>query len=120
MSLLKTKKDKDLFAKWNKKLEKYDDCNAEDFTLPEPALKAWHNFKFKNINPDDYRATLNYYDSAKQFLLNHKFKKSIHRKIWELHIEGVSNRKIEKVLKNKIHRLTIDKVVKELQCLMLK
>lgn len=94
MSLLKTKRDKDLFAKWNKKLEKYKDCNAEDMSLDEPLLKVWHNFKFKKVSADEYTSRIQYFDNARHVLNTFKFERALDCKIWTLHVEGFSLREI--------------------------
>jgi hypothetical protein len=113
-SILKTKKYKDLLAKWNKKLEKYDDCNIENYNYDEPKLKHWDNFHFKKLSADQYESRLLYYSNARALLVTGKFKRPLYRRIWELHSEGHSLREISRQLNGRISRDAVTKIVKEI------
>jgi hypothetical protein len=114
MSLLKTKAQHKLFEKWNKKLEKFDDCNAEDFrNFPEdPPLHSWHNFKFKKLTKDEYDETIKYFDKAKEILNSYKFRSAWHRKIWALHSEGLSGEEISQRIKGSFKKTRINEILK--------
>lgn len=108
--IIKTPKQRALLDKWNKKLEKYDDCNAED-TGDERKLKDWHSFKWKDINLIDYEAKAKYYSNCSDILNSYSFENSLHRRIWELHTEGLSLRDIEKAIKYKLKKDWINQII---------
>ena len=84
-----------LFAEWNRRLAEDGFQDAEDFSLPDPPLKSWHSFRFK-----ENRETLGYYQRASS-LLESKFTfgSDIARRVWELHAQGKSVRGIEETLR---------------------
>lgn len=110
MSLLKSKKDKELFEKWNKKLEKFDDCNAEDFTKTDVPLKRWARW-FTSLPEHRYEETTQYFETARGLLHTHKFQTAWHRKIWALHSEGYSGREISRMINKKYSKTTVDKII---------
>ena len=114
MSLLKTKKDKELFAKWNKKLEKYDDCNIEDFSKPDVPLKKWAR-KLASVPLQQYEDTSQYYETARALLHTHKFQNAWHRKIWALHCEGYFGREIKQMINNRFSKTTIDSIIRTIK-----
>lgn len=64
----------------------------------DPPLATWHNFKFKQTPIVQRMATESYYDNAKALLQSYKFKNELERQIWDMHSQGLSKRKIEKIL----------------------
>jgi hypothetical protein len=118
--LLKTKQQLKLFAKWNKKLEKYDDCNAEvydwadNYENPDPELKSWHSFKFRGISPEEFQQRTLYYENARALLETGTFKNKLQKKIWEYYSEGLALREIEKKIKLRYSKDTINKIIKEI------
>jgi hypothetical protein len=63
-------------------------------------LKEWDfNFFRNQFNLIDYSTTVLYYEKAKQLLLFHPFKDDTHKTIWELHCDGLSERKIAQKVK---------------------
>jgi hypothetical protein len=111
-SPFKTKKFKKLFDKWNKKLVESGHDEIEDFSLPEPPLKSWDNFKFKKPSPEQFDAKQSYFQSARTLLEIYEFESEIHRKIWELHSEGFSIRQIvTKINKKKFKRDSIHNII---------
>lgn len=115
MSLIKTPKDKKLLEKWNKILEKYDDCNAEKYDYDDLKLKQWDNFKFKKLTPDQYESRLQYFANAREIASTAKFKNKTHRKVWELHSEGYSLRDISTEFKGKISKDAAAKILREIK-----
>ena len=137
MSLLKTKKDKALFAKWNKKLEKYDDCNAENYSKSEPILKEWHSIRFQVDNiPTKQRKhatemgrnefldvvlpavermndVRDYYLKCMEYYETGEFPSALHKKIWYYYSKAQSLREIEKSINGKIKKDAISKYIKE-------
>jgi hypothetical protein len=54
----------------------------------------------------DWEATAEYYRMAGVFLHDHQFESAIERRIWELHCEGMSHRRIVRELGNRYkHRV---------------
>jgi hypothetical protein len=87
-----------LFQHWNKVLEEDGFKDAEDFSLPEAPLKSWHSKKWVSGEAHMSEST-NYYDMASELLHNgFSFKNDLYRRVWELHCQGMSVRKIEHVL----------------------
>jgi len=111
--IFKTAKDKALFEKWNKKLDKYDDCNAEDFTGHTPLLRSWHNFKFKKIKPDDMERVSSYYAECREILQHCDFPSKLHKEIWSHYAEGLPLRDIEEKINHKRGKDAISRYIKE-------
>lgn len=109
--IIRTPKDKALLEKWNKKLDKYDDCNAEDMSFDEPKLRVWHNFKWKKLGQNEYEARLKYFNNCSSILHNYRFENTLHKRIWELHTEGMSLRDIEKAIKFRYKKDTINQII---------
>lgn len=90
---------KKLQREWYKKLKDEDGFeDIEDTNHPGMPLKTWHSHKWKNTPPEKFAATEIYYDKARELLNTYEFESPTHLKIWELHCDGLSKRKIEKVL----------------------
>jgi len=81
------------------KLEQSGFKDIEDTERDDVPLKAWHNHRFKHIPIERFVATESYYERAKSLLNTFTFKNDTHRKIWELHCQGVSKRKIVEQIK---------------------
>lgn len=93
----------ELFKEWNQILEETGFKDAENFSLEgEPLLKCWHSQKWNN-NEDKRKVeeTLNYLSLASNLLKDFPFESDTHKKIWELHCEGISSRKIAAFLNKK-------------------
>ncbi len=111
----RTKKFLELFEKWNKKLVKAGHNEIEDFSRPDPSLKSWDNFKFKKVTPDEYETKTKYYANARNVLNKYEFQTPLHRKIWELHSEGLSLRDIEIEIKMKYKKDTINMIIQKIK-----
>jgi hypothetical protein len=113
--IIKTKKDKELLAKWNKKLDKYDDCNKEHFYENADVLRTWDKLKFKNINLDKYEDTYNYYTWCREVLETAKFPSALHKKIWKWHAEGLALREIQEKIGNKRAKDAVARYIQEVK-----
>lgn len=89
-----------LFQEWNKRLKESGFVDAEDFTLPDPALKSWHSLKWESQDAQRRESQGRQYIELAQDLLHNgfPFKNDVHRRTWELHCEGKSARQIEEAL----------------------
>jgi hypothetical protein len=91
-----------VFASWNNKLEEAGFVDIEE----HDKLKSWHSYKFKKIDPTVREAKKAYFEAAQNLLLNYSFKDTLQKKIWELHCQGHSIRKIEELLlKSKLKKV---------------
>lgn len=92
-----------LFREWNEKLKRSGFDDAEDFSLPEPALKSWHSLKWENERAEK-RAhdAKTYFDLAQDALHTFPFKTDVHRRTWELHCQGLSVRQIDETLHSQL------------------
>jgi len=80
---------------WYDKLKKEGFQDIENTKTDERLLKEWDfNFFRNQFNLIQYESTLGYYDQAKEILVSESFKSEIHKKVWELHCEGLSERSI--------------------------
>lgn len=99
-SSFKTKEFKALAKEWNKKLEASGHVEIEEYgkSLDTPFLIDYHSVKFQKKRVINYKmqTQLNYYLIAGQVLNTYAFKNAYHRKIWELHADGMSVRAIAK------------------------
>jgi hypothetical protein len=93
----KTKAFEALNAKWYDKLKK---SGFEDAESDEDHLTDWSRTLFLK-RPEYDQSKEEYYRLAGQFLHDHTFRTETERKIWELHQDGVSIRKIVKLLRKK-------------------
>lgn len=101
---------------WNKKLIDNGHEEIEDFSLPDPPLKRWHALDFKKVDLTDYNAKLVYFEKARAILHTHFFFSSLHRKIWELHSEGVSVREIARIVnQRKVKKSTVYNILKQIK-----
>lgn len=112
----KSNKFKRLKAAWDKKLAKSGFKDIEVADSPKELLKTWDTYKFnKFTNPpkqpsknsyDDNNDPRRFYERQDYYLKcahlltsNYKFKSAKHRRIWELHSEGLSFAEIARALK---------------------
>jgi hypothetical protein len=83
---------KELQKHWYTKLR---DEGFEDIEDDQGRPKEWDfNFFRNRFDPIKYQATLQYYAWARFVLTTFKFRNELERMIWELHCEGLSERKI--------------------------
>jgi hypothetical protein len=76
------------------------DTGFKDIENTEGLLKEWDfNFFRMRFNAIQYEATKSYYDQARHLLHTFEFKNEMEKAIWELHCEGLSERKISQHLK---------------------
>ncbi len=110
----KTKAFQKLFQKWNKKLEKQGHEEIEDFTLTDPPLKCWHNSKWKQV--ESFEETVLYYQLASELLCHFEFENRTHRRIWDLHCQGLSVRQVAlKVNRKKFTKTVVHTVIVGIQ-----
>lgn len=80
---------------WYKKLESSGFNDIEDTRSDDRLLKEWDfNFFRNQFNQTVYEAKLIYYERAHSLLHTYEFKSPVHRQIWKLHCDGISERKI--------------------------
>ena len=101
---------------WYAKLKKGGFKDIED---QNGFLKEWDfNFFRNQFNSVEYEATLGYFAQAREILISYSFKNETHRKIWELHCEGLSERsiafRIRKYKKSMIHYI-IDHIAQQIK-----
>lgn len=89
---------KDLQAEWYTRLQGEGFIDIEDTERPDAPLKTWHSLKWQNVSRETWESTESYFDQAKELLTTREFETPMHRRIWELHCDGLSKRKIEKEL----------------------
>ena len=96
-----------LRQEWNRRLAESGFIDAED-SVPgyEPLLKILHSKKFIPSRPRDHanpEGLEDYYRLAQGLLhRGFSFETDISRRIWELHVEGRSVRKIERILQDQL------------------
>lgn len=89
-----------LQQEWYLKLEQEGFKDIENTDTPHRPLKKWHKVKFQDVTEDHVQAKLSYYSKAKDLLRSHSFESQAHKEIWEMHSDGLSKRKIERLLKD--------------------
>lgn len=119
MSLLKTKKHKELERIWYEKLKAdgFEDC--ENTELPDRPLKQWDSSRCIAKDPVRREAATEYYRTAAELLHIYQFEKAIYKRIWELHARGLSRREIEKELektrfKKKYRQVQIQTIIRKI------
>lgn len=85
---------------WYGKLQASGFNDIEDHSRRDRPLKAWHTFRFKYANITVRANCEEYFNDAKELLHTYKFKNDTHKRIWELHAQGFSKRKIEQAIKH--------------------
>lgn len=118
MSFYKTKKFKDLQQKWDDKLKESGFKDAESRTKTgQVFLTDWHSFHFhKRYDPDYFQSKKKYYENAQDFYNHNTFDTEMHKRIWELHLEGLGVRVIAKRLNLKVWR--VHETIRELLKIM--
>lgn len=81
---------------WYEILKESGFVDIENTTHPNLPIKDWHSQRFKKVNVERKNHIENYYKKACELLLTHTFQSELHKKIWQLHSEGKSIRKIER------------------------
>lgn len=89
-----------LRTEWDEKLKKSGFVDAEDRSHKDCPLKTWHSFKWRSIHKDKREAINTYFEKAAKILTTYCFENPTHKRIWELHCEGYSKRKIEAEIKS--------------------
>jgi hypothetical protein len=108
----KTPEFRALFRKWNKKLAAAGQEEIEDFSREEPVLQSWETYRWNKTDPIRNEWRQQYYEMAEALLHTFKFKSRQHRRIWELHCQGISARKIADLLNQKgLKKTTIYAVI---------
>jgi hypothetical protein len=103
---------KQMQQEWYQRLSNDGFCDIEDVTHPLRPLQTWHNLKFKDVSQDEVTAKLKYYSRAKDLLGTYPFQNEVHQKIWELHSDGITARKIEKLINGVYKRASISSIIK--------
>jgi len=117
-----------LQAKWYKKLEKdgFQDIEKNEYQLKQSS-SIFMDMRKGNRNESSAtvvsrEAKRDYYMMATDFLNSHPFTSKLQRIIWEYHANGLSTREISatlnKVRKNKILRMTVWRILKQLSVAM--
>ncbi len=85
-----------------KKIKQIDPTweDIEDTSHPHRPLLCWHSLKWKHIHPQRKEQIENYYQKARGLLHSYPFRSDLQRKVWELHSDGLSKEKIEKILES--------------------
>lgn len=104
MSSQSNRPPKKLEQEWYQKLKDDGFEDIEDSNNPNRPLKAWHNFRFRQVNPARRKVTEAYYEKACALLHTYPFINEITKRIWELHCQGFSKREIEEAIKNESKR----------------
>lgn len=105
-----------LFKEWNRILEEDKFPDIEDFTRDEPILKKWETTRWNSTDNTRNELRQHYYEAADELLRTFRFKKEVHRRIWALHCQGLSPRKIEKWLKwDKLSKTTIYTIIAQIE-----
>lgn len=87
----------------------------EDIENQEGMLKEWDfNFFRNKFDQIKYETTLLYYSRARGLLNTFQFKNELERAIWELHCEGLSERKIASKLR-KFRKSWIHVIIAEIR-----
>jgi hypothetical protein len=92
--------------------------DIEDHRYAEPPLKSWHGHIFKHLTDHEFEDKYEYNHKAEKLLRTFNFENDTHRRIWELHIEGLTSPEIEKQIrrmKNAKKQLTIRNIIKDLE-----
>lgn len=127
-SVFNTKEFKKLFAEWNERLEQSLEQSGtpdiEDWRNPHlknldmPRLKEYSSTSFgRNICPVVVEIKLAYIDKARMVLDTYKFKTKTQKKIWELHCQLLSYRKISSQVRRWKFKsiFTVRQIIKQIQ-----
>lgn len=101
-----------LQQKWYKKLEKSGFKDIESPFKPGQPLKHWDSIHFQLYQTkESFLERQRYYQLAEQMLHDFKFKKKVHKKIWEMHAKGRSLTEISESVK--LHRNTVYRIIRK-------
>src|SRR4051812_41920646 len=81
------------------KLKESGWIDIEDTSHPLRPLKCWHSLKWIRLTQTRIDRIETYYKKARELLHTYPFTSDLQKKIWELHCEGVTERKIVEILK---------------------
>ncbi len=112
---------KKLQKEWYKKLQEEGFIDIETHSHKDTPLTTWHSLKWKNLSLEVMETTLEYNSMARDLLNTHDFQTETHKRIWELHCDGLSKRKIEKILQtteNPYKREAIGLIIKNIASLI--
>lgn len=101
-------------AYWYARLAKEGFEDIEDTSSPLRPLKAWHNLKWRNADPQHVASTVAYYTKARHVLQSGLFANKLSYRIWELHCDGLGVREIEKAIKGRKRKSAIAKLIKQM------
>lgn len=82
------------------KLQQSGYIDIEDTSHPHRPLLCWHSLKWKKLSQRSKEQIETYYQKARDLLHSYPFSNPVQRKIWELHSDGLSKKKIEKELQH--------------------
>lgn len=103
MSQFRSKEFKKLESEWYAIVSESGFVDIEDTVNEERPLKDWHGSSLgrdaTRRGPEAIKATMTYYSCAAELLHVYQFQDPLHRKIWELHCEGMPVREIAKRVK---------------------
>lgn len=110
--------DKDEFRRlqktWYRKIKNdgFKDIESENGL----SLKEWNSNFFKNrLVYIKYQCTLQYYQKGSEILQTYSFENQYEKKIWQLHMEGMTVRQIAKTLKSyKKKKSTIHTIIEKI------
>lgn len=102
---------KALRDEWYAKLKQSGFDDIEDVNSPREMLKQWHSIWFHTTSdPLHFKCKHRYFRMAEQFLNNFRFRSHIEKKIWSLHVEGLSLREIGSEVglnKDKVNKIVL-------------
>ena len=116
-SPFKNKKFKSLQKLWYKKLAKTGFVDIENTNLPDPDIKKCDVIHFNKVTPDEYETRTKYYSLARGLLNTFAFESELHKKIWEYHSEGISTRKIEKLINEEYKSTSIKLIIQKIKAM---
>ncbi len=99
---------------WYKKLAKSGFEDIENTSLPDPDLKHCDVIRFNKVTPDAYETRTKYFSNCRDLLNTYKFETKLHKRIWELHSEGLSLREIETVIKKRYKKDSIHNIIRKI------
>ena len=84
----------ELQSEWYAKLAAEGFQDIEDHTINGRPLKSWHSFKCMTKDTVELDGIKEYHHIAMQMLETHVFTSEDHKRIWEMHSNGISEREI--------------------------
>ncbi len=115
MSQTRDKKFKRLEQTWYDKLKSEGFVDIENTKDRDRRLREWDfNFFRNKFVAVKYETTLAYYNQGRQILTTYSFKTEMHKRIWELHIEGRSERQIAVTLDGAYKKSMVHYIIAEI------